>query len=394
MPALDVRASVSSINVEKRTVDVVFATDHRVRRGFWEPYDEELSMDPKHVRMDRLNSGRAPVLDNHDSYARVGSQLGVIERASVDGKTCTATLRFAKAEDDPEADKVFRKIADKIIANVSVGYRVHKLEKIEAGNSIAGTVAVYRATDWEPFEVSPVLVPADPGAGFRSERQQSTNPVEVITRTEENEMTVKSQADLAAEAATAAGIEAARVAAAVEATRATEATANRDAAVAAATAAEQARGVAIRLAVRTAKLDESVADKMIGEKISIDVARAQVLDMLATKGDAVRTDQHNRVEIGDNDTDKFQRHAQAWLIQRAGLRSLFDQAAKIDSRHAVVSDPGGFRGMTLKDLARKSLAHRGFQSEGMDQHQMIGAAFTMRTGMQSTSDFATLMSST
>jgi hypothetical protein len=50
---------------EKRTVQVVWTTGARVKRGYFEPYYEELSLDPKHVRMDRLSSGNAPLLNTH-----------------------------------------------------------------------------------------------------------------------------------------------------------------------------------------------------------------------------------------------------------------------------------------------------------------------------------------
>jgi phage head maturation protease len=55
-----------------------------------------------------------------------------------------------------------------VITGVSIGYRVFKAEKVEDGST---TIPVFRATEWEPFEISPVDVPAEQGAGFRSERK-------------------------------------------------------------------------------------------------------------------------------------------------------------------------------------------------------------------------------
>ena len=150
---LSMRAQVapSSIDEEARTVEVVWTTGERVMRGYWERYYEELSLDPKHVRMERLNGG-APLLDTHSSY-ELADVIGVVESATLSKTEGRATLRFAK--DDERADSVFRKVADGIVRNVSVGYRVHKLEKIEEEDD---KIPVYRATDWEPMELSMVPI--------------------------------------------------------------------------------------------------------------------------------------------------------------------------------------------------------------------------------------------
>lgn len=407
LPALSIRAAINpaSINLEKRTVDVVWSTGARVRRGFWEPYEEELSMEPGHVRMVRLQSGKAPVLNNHDSWSGVGSQLGVVERASVNGKEGTATLRFAKAEDDPEADVVFRKIADKIIANLSVGYRVHKLEKIEPGNSLAGTLPVYRATDWEPFEISPVLLPADPGAGFRSAEQrgesQITNRCEVVTRSEDHEMTTPVVAPAAAPAVTPAPETRAAPAAAPSSS-------TPDAAALAAARAEGARAEnvrveGIRAAVKKAKLSDEFAAELLGRKdpISLDDARAAILDKLAGEADEVRTDPvHSGAQVGDGDHDKFLRYGAGYLVQRIGMAQVFRDAAKADKaagldgkRFELDLDAGPLRGMTLREVARHTLERRGSKiPNGIDT--MVGAALTKRFGGQSTSDFAILLENT
>ena len=57
----------STLNEGDRSVEVVFSTGARVRRadGYDDPYFEELSLDPQHVRLDRLRSGAARVLMGH-----------------------------------------------------------------------------------------------------------------------------------------------------------------------------------------------------------------------------------------------------------------------------------------------------------------------------------------
>ena len=152
----------STLDAEKRTVQITWTTGARVLRTPWfdEPFFEELSLDPKHVRMERLNGG-APLLNSHRSYD-LSDVIGVVESARIDGKRGEATVRFDTGQ---TGDDVFRKVRDGIVRNVSVGYRIHKLTKVESGE---GKTPVYRATDWEPYELSMVPIGADAGAVTRS----------------------------------------------------------------------------------------------------------------------------------------------------------------------------------------------------------------------------------
>jgi hypothetical protein len=79
LPPFAMRAAVSpdTFDAEKRTVDVVWTTGAKVLRGYFDKLYEELSLDPKHVRMDRLNNG-APLLDTHSGYS-LESVMGVVE---------------------------------------------------------------------------------------------------------------------------------------------------------------------------------------------------------------------------------------------------------------------------------------------------------------------------
>ena len=67
----------NSIDPETRSVEVIWSTSARVQRAyaFGEPHDEELSMAPEHVRLERLNAG-APFLkvqEAHDLDEVIGS---------------------------------------------------------------------------------------------------------------------------------------------------------------------------------------------------------------------------------------------------------------------------------------------------------------------------------
>ena len=145
----------ASVNEDARTVEVVFSTEtDQVQRWFG---TEILDHSPKSVRMKRLNNS-APLLLDHDSR----EQVGVIETAALSGKEGRATVRFSKSA---RAEEIFQDVKDGIRSKVSVGYRVHELT-LEKSDKKRGDT--YRVTDWEPFEISLVSVPADDGAGVRN----------------------------------------------------------------------------------------------------------------------------------------------------------------------------------------------------------------------------------
>jgi hypothetical protein len=167
------------VNKEARTVDLIFSTGAAVDRMDWysgKRYREVLSMDPAHVRLDRLNAG-APLLDAHSAYS-VGDVLGAVEpdSARIENKQGIATVRFSKRD---SVEPIFGDVVDGIIRNVSVGYRVYKFVEDTPKD---GGIPTRTAIDWEPFEVSMVPMPADVGARVRSGDKTNTNACELITR--------------------------------------------------------------------------------------------------------------------------------------------------------------------------------------------------------------------
>lgn len=180
MPPLDVRADVSAVHDETRTVDVTFATAKAdVLRYDWmtgKRYFERLSLDPKHVRMGRLESGMAPVLDSHSAYS-IAHVMGVVKQAALEGKRAIASLRFStRAEVEP----YYQDIKAKIIQAVSVGYRVFRFEDLAETRE---GLPIRLAIDWEPYEISMVPMGADVGARTRSSREVDTNECEIIRAT-------------------------------------------------------------------------------------------------------------------------------------------------------------------------------------------------------------------
>lgn len=172
-----------AVDAEQRTVKLAFSSE--------QPYDrwwgiEILDHSPGSVRLGRLRSG-APLLIDHENSIR--SQVGVIESVEIgEDRVGRAVVRFGR---DDESEKVFQKVQDGIVRNVSVGYQIHKAVL----ESVNGDRETYRVTDWEPLEVSLVAVPADTTVGvgrsadedspimeIRKEKEMSDVNVEVVKR--------------------------------------------------------------------------------------------------------------------------------------------------------------------------------------------------------------------
>lgn len=375
---LSTRAAVGTVNLEKRTVEVVWSTGAKVLRSSWldGPYFEELDMGPGAVRLDRLQNG-APFLANHDGYD-VARTLGVVESARLENGKGIATVRFAKAEDDPEADKVFRKVVDGIIRSVSVGYRVHRVEKIVTEGEKVPTL---RVVDWTPYEISAVALPADAGAGFRSD--VPTNEITITTLTPEKvTMTEEEKKRLEAETLK----------------RQAEENEKRDNEIrAAALKSERERTSAIRSAVKAAHLGDAFAEKLITDGTATDKARAMVLEELAARDAAIPTaPAHVSIEgvKGGDEVDKFRSMAIALLVQSsAAVQRAVAQKAKGFENLSL--DPGTLRGFSLVDLARETLERQGVKTQGMDRMTLVGKAFTTRAGPYAgTADFPILLENT
>ena len=143
----------SAVDEDERRAALSFASTAPYER-WWGV--EILDLKPGSVRLDRLRRG-AQLLVNHDS----NQVAGVIEEARIDAdRKARATVRFGKSA---FASEIFQDVVDGIRSSVSVGYAIHDLVLEKRGE--AGQPDTYRVTDWEPYEVSIVSVPADAGVG-------------------------------------------------------------------------------------------------------------------------------------------------------------------------------------------------------------------------------------
>lgn len=190
-------APISTFDTEARTIDVVWSAGAQVRRyDFWEDrmYIEELDMSSEAVDLSRLNAG-APVLNTHRRFD-LTDQIGVVDRAWLDGGQGLAKLRFSNRE---EVQPILRDVQDKIIRNVSVGYDRLKVE--EVGRDAETGYPIMRVTRWQPFEVSLVPVGADAEAQTRSsdpERRtrclvEFRQPAEIPATSQERSMSETTQ---------------------------------------------------------------------------------------------------------------------------------------------------------------------------------------------------------
>ncbi len=359
--------SPKSLNEEARTIDVVFATETPVRTFSWEDgsVNEILSMIPEHIRMDRINGG-APVLDNHVRYNGTAGVLGVVENARVEDGIGVATLRFSKRAD---VEPVWSDIKDGILRGVSVGYRVHKYEVTKED----GKLPSYRATDWEPFEISLAPVQAD-------EKSQVRNNEEKIITNHNKQMNELEKRALAAglpQSATLAEVERAEKESKERADKAVS-----DAAKSA-VESERARATDITDAVRSAGLPAEKAEKMIKDGITIDAARKLIIDGLAETNAEIKGRTSTEATVGADKLDKKREAMVEALTFRANPSGAPSEAAK------------EFAGMNLLDMARESLEDINVSTRGMSARAIAQQALGIsERGYMSSSDFPNLLAST
>ncbi|WP_241250681.1 prohead protease/major capsid protein fusion protein [Paragemmobacter kunshanensis] len=374
----------ATVNTEARSVDVVFTTGAAVRRRRWTgwdtsvPFDEILEVSDRAVDLTRLNAG-APALDSHSVWSS-HSQVGVVERAWIEGKEGKATIRFPREGLDQAADRMFGLISDGIIRNVSVGYSIERVKVVEP--AAKGEVEQRIVERWTPLEVSFVTVPADPRAQVRA-ADQASYPVEIVdTRMQKEasmpESTTTVAGDVPASHETrqqpVAAPEnpepmAARMPAPAPAPD-TEAIATR------AREAERDRVSTIYDLTGRLNLERSFAEDLVRRGVSVDESRRLILDQVAAKSDETRTFPHVSVPLGGRDERITRRDAVANALLHRYSPTLFplEDAAR------------QYRGMTLLELARESLGNAGVNTRGLSRDEVATRA------LHSTSDFPEILS--
>ncbi|SNT02795.1 prohead protease/major capsid protein fusion protein [Antarctobacter heliothermus] len=398
LPALRRSAELApnSADTDARTVEVIWSAGARVRRStlFGEPYDEELSLDPTHVRLDRLNAG-APFLKVHEIDtldAVIGSV--VPGSARIENGRGVAQVRISERAD---VEPIWRDIQAGHIRAVSIGYQVHRFEvsKPDAAREL------WRAVDWTPFEVSAVPVGADPAAGFRAQSDLATCVLHrrdvPPTNTGAIPMTDKPNAP-AAEATdqpsdtvatedttmTEPKTPVAEPKVVSSETRAQPKPENPNMPVAPDTEAvatraregERDRVSTIYDLAGRLNLERSFAEDLVKRGTDIGEARRLILDQVAAKSEETRTFSQVSIPLGGRNEAITRRDAVANALLHRYSPTLFqlEDAAR------------QYRGMTLLELARESLGNVGVNTRGLSRDEVATRA------LHSTSDFPEILS--
>jgi HK97 family phage major capsid protein len=266
---------------------------------------EVLSHGPKAIRLDRIKNGSAPFLFAHDP----NQPIGMITKASVVKGRLTAE---ASVFSDPDSQKRALQINEGM-RNISVGYRVHAVEEPTDDD-------VFTVTDWEPYEISSVTLPADPTVGVgrgagevfevrminRASLDGPTPAAAAITRRVDTMSDEKAAAGQSAEenraAAALATVEAARVAAAREVQAETEAT--RTAFKPNAVELEKERTVAIKNLCKANGFDDQLRDTWISSGMSIAKCSDEMLRIMEDRSKS-KPQPLSLLGLSKDDTKRF-----------------------------------------------------------------------------------------
>ena len=364
----------STANEDDRTIDAVWYTGAKVPRFDWRTGEEyDLVLDMKGCRLNRLNSG-APVLDSHMAFG-VESQMGVVRRAWTEKSSGMATLQFSKREG---VTPVWNDVRSGIIQNLSPGMWIYSKKETTPDGQRRKE---FTATDWEPFEISLVPVPADRDTTFMS--AAGTLPAQsTAVETQRASAQAKENPAMPEVTEQATGEEARPNEAALAAAR--------DEAAKEAVRKERERAGAIRLAAAPFKLDEKFVTALIDEGVSVETARERIMTKLAAQYEANPTNPMNpTVTMTADATDKRRAGMEASILFRG------------NPGDAKLRDAGReYAGLTLVDIARECLDAIGVKTRGMSRNEIarvalqghFGAAeYFANLGAMTTSDFPNIL---
>lgn len=200
------------------------------------------------VRLQRASGGAMPLLFNHD----VNDPIGMITSAELKGGRMWVD---AELFDTARAAEIQKMMAGGL-RNVSLAYRVNELVE----DKKSGT---FTATDWEPYEVSIVTVPADPSVGI-GRGAESVYEVRMV-RTETTARTATTKGAAMADKEIVA-VESAEV----KQVNPIE--------------MEQRRKQAIENLCKTNKLDDNYRDMWIGQGASLEQVADDMLKIMEERG--------------------------------------------------------------------------------------------------------------
>ena len=309
-----------------------FSSESPYLRQSWfdDPWVEILGHRDDEIDLSRLNDG-APVLLNHGASKTEESALRSI------GKTVRAWVQDGRGYVEVKLSRragmegLLQDIQDEIVQNVSVGYQI--LERTLVSHK-DGMPDEYRVTKWLPMEVTLCDIPADATVGLG--RSIDIN----------GDKEMEQRTDEAAVTQPAIDVDAIRSAAKADAVK-----------------QERQRASDIRVAVRSAGLDMSYADELIDGDVTVDAARAQVLEKLAARTESAPISSRADIFTTVDETET--------------RRSLMTEAVLYRANPSAKLSDGArqYAGLSMIDIAKECLDARGVKYRGMDRLQIVSRAF-------------------
>lgn len=333
--------TIDHVDTDSRTVELSFSSETPYGRWFG---DEILCHDEECINLERFSNGLGTVLFNHDRDAVVGH----IEKVWLEDNRGKALVRF---DTDEQSETIFQKVQSGTLQGVSVGYAIYRYEVLEDEDTKSTNGRFYGpayvVTDWEPLEISIVSVPADPTVGVG----RSAEEIHTSIDTQEDNTRMDQEKTLEVQELKSAPVE----------TGLTQADLQK--------AMEQERKRTSEITAMFRDFDVEGADEAIVMGVSIDEARAMVMDQLRARNKGVS------VTMGEAESDKFRAAAQDAVLMAAGL---------------PVAEPAAgaqeLRGHSMVELAREALQREGLKSNFGDNMELARAA------INSTSTFPAIMS--
>ncbi|QDV04755.1 Caudovirus prohead protease [Planctomycetes bacterium Poly30] len=389
--SIEMRVVPASYNEVDRTFEIVFSTGAAVRRYSWRfggYYDELLSLDPAHVRLERLNTGRAPFLQDHDSWT-VEKVIGSIVAGSVrveDGKM----IGRVQMHQTERALELTERMARGELCSVSLGYQTYEHLLVERD----GEIDQRTATDWEPYELSLVSIPADNDSHTRNQPRGAecvvrTNTETIMSGTTGTKVkapkatTSKRKTDEGSEPEGSHGDDGTTPEAGETRNQPEPSTSREEAAAKAAGAREErARASEIRMHVKRAGLKESVAERLIKEGKSVLEAREAIIDEWfdENRGEEI----HSTVGVETEERDK---------VKGAMARALLNRHDPRRYKLEEGDDARQFGGDSLLDLGVRYVSRIGEKLPEVG-NKMVRAGLILGQrigGMHVSSDFSHIL---
>jgi phage major head subunit gpT-like protein len=356
--------NVSSINSEKRTVDIIFFTGADIpRMDFWTGEKYVLRFDPSGADLSLLNNG-APVLDNHNLWDGSVSQKGVVEKAWRDKKDFKATLRFSKRG---SVNDLWSDIEDRIVTKFSMGVEILKVKKTEEND-----LKMRIAEEWRPFELSVAPIPADFGTTtLAAEHGDQINSVTINDQTMGTSPNGGSMPDKVDTTGTGAQTDVSTKLTAEQMYQDSLEAARRKAVV-----EELARIKRIREVTRWCNLEAEFADKYVDNNTLASDYQTIALNEQAKRGLEYGDTREHHVSLVRDGADKRRGAMETAVF---GLMSPKDRCK--DSQNP-------FAGLTIKQIAAESVR----LERNLNRHP--DDATVARLAMQATADFAAVLENT